>query len=76
MCPPLRAQRSVSALRQAETAVSDRRLRRPTRDDRSIVTSAEFFRIDDGLAAEHRGTVDYVRRYQSFGLLPDDIDDV
>jgi predicted SnoaL-like aldol condensation-catalyzing enzyme len=39
-------------------------------------TSADFFRIQDGLAAEHWDTVDYVRRYQSFGLLPDDIDDV
>jgi hypothetical protein len=51
MCPPLRAQRPVSALRQAEIAVSDLRLRRPTRDDRSIFTSADLFRIDDGLAA-------------------------
>jgi predicted ester cyclase len=33
-------------------------------------TSADFFRINDGLAAEHWDTVDYVRLYQSFGLLP------
>ena len=33
-------------------------------------TSADFFRIEDGLAAEHWDTVDYVRLYQSFGLLP------
>lgn len=39
-------------------------------------TSVDFFRIEDGLAAEHWDTVDYVRLYQSFGLLPDDVDDV
>lgn len=39
-------------------------------------TSADFFRIENGLAAEHWDTVDYVRLYQSFGLLPDDINDV
>jgi len=39
-------------------------------------TSADFFRVEDGLAAEHWDTVDYVRLYQSFGLLPDDINDV
>lgn len=39
-------------------------------------TSADFFRIEDGLAAEHWDTVDYVRLYQAFGLLPDGIDDV
>jgi len=39
-------------------------------------TSADFFRIEDGLAAEHWDTVDYVRLYQSFGLLPDGINDV
>jgi predicted SnoaL-like aldol condensation-catalyzing enzyme len=33
-------------------------------------TSADFFRIEDGLAAEHWDSVDYVRLYQSFGLLP------
>ena len=33
-------------------------------------TSADFFRINYGLAAEHWDTVDYVRLYQSFGLLP------
>ena len=32
--------------------------------------SADFFRIENGLAAEHWDTVDYVRLYQSFGLLP------
>jgi predicted ester cyclase len=35
-------------------------------------TSADFLRIEDGLAAEHWDTVDYVRLYQSFGLLPAD----
>jgi predicted ester cyclase len=39
-------------------------------------TSADYFRIEAGLAAEHWDTVDYVRLYQSFGLLPDDINDV
>ena len=33
-------------------------------------TSVDFFRVEDGLAAEHWDTVDYVRLYQSFGLLP------
>jgi predicted ester cyclase len=33
-------------------------------------TSADFLRIEDGVAAEHWDTVDYVRLYQSFGLLP------
>lgn len=35
-------------------------------------TSADFLRIENGLAAEHWDTVDYVRLYQSFGLLPAD----
>jgi len=38
-------------------------------------TSADFLRIEDGLAAEHWDTVDYVRMFQSFGLLADDIKD-
>jgi predicted ester cyclase len=38
--------------------------------------SGDFLRIEEGLAAEHWDTVDYVRLYQSFGLLPDDISDV
>jgi predicted ester cyclase len=37
--------------------------------------SADFFRIEDRLAAEHWDTVDYVRLYQSFGLLSDEIND-
>jgi predicted ester cyclase len=32
-------------------------------------TSADFLRIEQGVAAEHWDTVDYVRLYQSFGLL-------
>jgi predicted ester cyclase len=32
-------------------------------------TSVDFFRIQDGLAAEHWDTVDYLRLYESFGLL-------
>jgi NAD(P)-dependent dehydrogenase (short-subunit alcohol dehydrogenase family) len=39
-------------------------------------TSADYFRVEDGLAAQHWDTVDYVRLYQSFGLLPDDVNDV
>ncbi|WP_372482186.1 ester cyclase [Streptomyces glomeratus] len=35
--------------------------------------SANFLRIEDGVAAEHWDTVDYVRLYQSFGLLPENI---
>lgn len=33
-------------------------------------SSADFLRIENGVAAEHWDTVDYVRLYQSFGLLP------
>jgi predicted ester cyclase len=35
--------------------------------------SADFLRIEGGVAAEHWDSVDYVRLYQSFGLLPDDL---
>lgn len=38
-------------------------------------TTLDFFRIEDGLIAEHWESVDWVRGYQSFGLLPDDIRD-
>ena len=38
-------------------------------------SSLDFFRIQDGLIAEHWETVDWVRVYQSFGLLSDDIRD-
>jgi predicted ester cyclase len=38
-------------------------------------TTLDFFRIDDGLIAEHWESVDWVRAYQSFGLLPDDVRD-
>ena len=38
-------------------------------------TSQDFFRIDDGLIAEHWETVDWIRVYQSFGLLSDAIID-
>ena len=38
-------------------------------------TSLDFFRIDDGLIAEHWETVDWVRVYQSFGLLSDEVQD-
>ena len=35
--------------------------------------SADFLRTEDGVAAEHWDTVDYVRLYQPFRLLPDDL---
>jgi predicted ester cyclase len=38
-------------------------------------TTLDFFRIEDGLIAEHWESVDWVRAYQSFGLLPDDVKD-
>ena len=38
-------------------------------------TTLDFFRVEDGLIAEHWETVDWVRVYQSFGLLPDDVRD-
>ena len=34
-------------------------------------TSADFLRVEEGVAAEHWDTVDYVRLYQAFGLLPE-----
>ena len=38
-------------------------------------TTLDFFRIEDGLIAEHWESVDWVRAYQSFGLLSDQIND-
>jgi predicted SnoaL-like aldol condensation-catalyzing enzyme len=35
--------------------------------------SADFLRIENGVAAEHWDTVDYVRLHQAFGLLPPNI---
>ncbi len=35
--------------------------------------SADFLRIENGVAAEHWETVDYVGMYQAFGLLPHDV---
>ena len=35
--------------------------------------SADFLRIENGVAAEHWDTVDYVRLYQAFGLLPAEV---
>jgi predicted ester cyclase len=35
----------------------------------------DFFRIEDGLVAEHWESVDWVRAYQSFGLLSDEVKD-
>jgi predicted ester cyclase len=39
-------------------------------------TTLDFFRIEDGLIAEHWESVDWVRAYQSFGLLSDEVNDV
>jgi predicted ester cyclase len=38
-------------------------------------TTLDFFRIEDGLIAEHWESVDWVRAYQSFGLLSDEVVD-
>jgi predicted ester cyclase len=38
-------------------------------------TTLDFFRIEDGLIAEHWESVDWVRAYQSFGLLSDEVRD-
>ena len=38
-------------------------------------TTLDFFRIEDGRIAEHWESVDWVRAYQSFGLLSDQVDD-
>jgi hypothetical protein len=47
-----------------------------TESGRSVdFMSADFLRIGEGLAAEHWDTADYVRLYQSFGLLPGDVED-
>ncbi len=35
--------------------------------------SADFLRIENGVAAEHWETVDFIRMYQAFGLLPHDV---
>jgi predicted ester cyclase len=35
--------------------------------------TADFLRIENGVAAEHWDTVDYVSMYQAFGLLPQDV---
>jgi len=36
-------------------------------------TTLDFFRIEDGLVAEHWESVDWVGAYQSFGLLPEEV---
>jgi predicted ester cyclase len=38
-------------------------------------TTLDFFRIEDGLIAEHWESVDWLRAYQAFGLLAGDVDD-
>jgi predicted ester cyclase len=37
--------------------------------------TTDFFRIEDGLVAEHWESVDWVSAYQSFGLLSDQVND-
>ncbi|SEL30512.1 ester cyclase [Streptacidiphilus jiangxiensis] len=39
-------------------------------------TTLDFFRIEDGLIVEHWESVDWVRAYQAFGLLPDNLRDL
>jgi predicted ester cyclase len=47
-----------------------------TQDGRAAdFTTLDFFRIEDGLVAEHWESVDWVGAYQSFGLLPDPAND-
>ena len=38
-------------------------------------TTQDFFRIEDGLIAEHWESVDWVRAYQDFGLLSEEVKD-
>jgi predicted ester cyclase len=38
-------------------------------------TTLDFFRVNDGVIAEHWESVDWVRAYQSFGLLSDEVND-
>jgi len=54
----------VASIQRSGTAPS------PRAADQSDFASDGHFRIEDGLAAEHWDTVDYVRLYQSFGLPP------
>jgi predicted SnoaL-like aldol condensation-catalyzing enzyme len=39
-------------------------------------TTLDFFRIEDGVVAEHWESVDWVGAYQSFGLLSEEVNDV
>jgi predicted ester cyclase len=39
-------------------------------------TTLDFFRIEDGVIAEHWESVDWVSTYQSFGLLAEEVKDV
>jgi predicted SnoaL-like aldol condensation-catalyzing enzyme len=38
-------------------------------------TTLDFFRIEDGLIAEHWESVDWISVYQSFGLLNEEVND-
>jgi predicted ester cyclase len=46
-----------------------------TGGDSADFFTLDFFRIEDGLIAEHWESVDWVRAYQSFGLLSPDVND-
>jgi predicted ester cyclase len=39
-------------------------------------TTLDFFRVDDGLIAEHWESVDWVSAYRDFGLLSEEVNDV
>lgn len=38
-------------------------------------TTLDFFRIEGGLIEEHWESVDWIRTYQSFGLLNEEVND-
>jgi predicted SnoaL-like aldol condensation-catalyzing enzyme len=38
-------------------------------------TTLDVFRIEDGLVAEHWESVDWIRAYQAFGLLRNEVND-
>ena len=46
-----------------------------TSGDPADFFTLDFFRIEDGLIAEHWESVDWVRAYQSFGLLSPEVND-
>jgi predicted SnoaL-like aldol condensation-catalyzing enzyme len=67
----------VASNRPEENEIHVRYRQRSRRSRRWVdFTSADFLRIEDGVAAEHWDTVDYIRLHQSFRLLPEDLKDV